>query len=158
VTITVKDAANIINYLYAAQAITVTDNQHAVWADYINAEMPELLPRDIPVSARLAIKQWSQHGRAWKIDVQKFVDAARKIRADRIAIVGTNVPLPFGLPAGKHQAYKAAVYRALGDGHPLSTAEATARREVDHQDDDVKLVGPPPTLEKFITKIKETAE
>lgn len=131
-TITVQDAANIINYLYAAQAITVTDNQHAVWADYINAEMPELQPRDIPVSARLAIKRWSQHGRAWKIDVEQFLAAARSIRADRIAVVGTNVPLPPGLPADDTTAYIKAVHKALGDGATPAQAEQAALAEVGH--------------------------
>lgn len=154
--ITPQDAANIINYLYAAQAITVTDNQHAVWADYLNHEMPELHPPDIPASARLAIKQWSEHGRSWKIDVQRFVAAARKIRTDRINKIGTNVYIPTGLPAKDHQAYKAAVYKALGDGQGLGTSEAAARHQVGYHESDVKLVGPPPGLANLIPTTKET--
>lgn len=148
-TISVQDAANIINYLYAAQAITVTDNQHAVWADYINAEMPELHSRDIPVSARRAIKDWSEHGRAWKIDVHQFVRAAKAIRADRVRKRGHIEP-PLVLEGDEYGIYQAAYRYAIAGGATNDEANTFAWGEVGRPEEP-----DPPQIEPTPERIQE---
>lgn len=157
-SITVQDAANIINYLYAAQAITVTDNQHAVWADYLNAEIPELQPKDIPLAARRAIKDWAETGRRWKIDVHQFALAYRAIRGDRVRKAGY-IEAPYDLDSDEGSIYQAAYRYAIAGGATKDEADTFARNEVGKPAPATppQLTGPPPTLEKFINKIKETA-
>ena len=78
------EAANAINYLYAAQAINVTDGQAAVWADYLNAEIPGILPQDLLPAARQALKQWGNNRKTWKIDLPTFAHAVRAVRRQRV--------------------------------------------------------------------------
>lgn len=157
-TISVKDAANIINYLYAAQAITVTDNQHAVWADYINSEMPELQPRDIPASARRAIKDWSQHGRAWKVDPQQFVNAARAIRRERLGRFQLPTA-PSDIESNEYRPYMDRYNLAISDGESPETADRLARELVGRPApaEPATLTGPPTHLQQLITRFKESA-
>lgn len=158
-TISIQDAANIINYLYAAQAITVTDNQHAVWADYINSEMPELQPRDIPASARRAIKDWSQHGRAWKIDPQQFVTAARAIRADR---VGRHMipDAPMSISGGDEYSTYMQTYRlAIADGYTPEQANTISWEAVGRPEDSdpSAVTAAPERIQEILnqTKVKQ---
>lgn len=85
--ITPRQALDVLNYLFAANAITVTDHQDRVWADYLNApetglsglQASELLP-----AARRAIKDWADSGRAWRISVEHYAHALRQARRDRL--------------------------------------------------------------------------
>lgn len=81
--ITPKQAADAINYLFAAQAIQPVDAMDAVWSDYANAEIPDLSPADLLPAARLCLKRWASEGRSWKVDLPRFVEACRAIRRVR---------------------------------------------------------------------------
>lgn len=82
-SITPTEAANVINYLLAAGAITVVDHQADVWADYLNEEIdPE--PQELLPATRLAIRTWSSNDRQWKVDVDKVRQAIISKRTDRI--------------------------------------------------------------------------
>lgn len=81
--ITPKQAADAINYLFAAQAIQPVDAMDAVWSDYANAEIPDLSPADLLPAARLCLKRWVSEGRSWKVDLPRFVEACRAVRRVR---------------------------------------------------------------------------
>lgn len=79
-----RDAANVLRYLLAAQAITATDDQAAVWADYLNHDLTDLNADELLPAARLALSQWSRE-RAWKLDLPRYADAIRYNRRQQIA-------------------------------------------------------------------------
>lgn len=129
-TITPLDAANAINYLLAAQALTVMDNQETVWADYLNHEAPQARPADLLPACRAAIKAWSSGGRKWRIDVEEYAKAIRTIRADRITAAGLLPYPPSGLDGNASVAWERALRGALADGETLHTAEALAYQAI----------------------------
>lgn len=154
--ITPQHATDIINYLYAAQAITVTENQHKAWADYINHAIPDFHPRDIEPAARLAIKRWSEHGRQWRIDVAQFVRAAQAIRHERLEPYGTNIPLPPGLPADQHLAFIEAFKQAIRGGATENQAKTYGLHVVDFVPTPGDLTGPPENLAALIAAPETT--
>ena len=103
--ITPIQAATVVNYLYAAQTISVVDDQDVVWADYLNAEIPEVLASDLLPACRQAIRDWAASGRSWRIDVGRYADAVRKLRRQR---------------GGRHQAWGA---HTRGRGRPAGVAQ-----------------------------------
>lgn len=125
--ITPLDAMNVLRYLAGAQAITLTEDQDAVWADYINAEVPDARPMDLAPAARLAIKEWSRQGRAWRIDVDRFAQAVRKVRADRMP-ADVDIPRLLGddITGAQSIAFDRHVRRLLADGESIAAAEAAA--------------------------------
>lgn len=85
--ITPRQALDVLNYLFAANAITVTDHQDHVWADYLNAPetgLPGLQTGELLPAARRAIKDWADGGRAWRISVEHYAHALRQARRDRL--------------------------------------------------------------------------
>lgn len=156
--ITTEQARGIINYLYAARAIKVTRHQDEVWANYINGEIPDLNPRDCDPASRRAIKTWSEQGRTWEIDVARWVRAAQEVREARLRPYGTNIELPPGIPANKGNTYIEAFKQAVRGGATENEAKRYGLQQADFTPKPAKLVGPPPTLEKFINKIKGTQE
>lgn len=60
-TVTTRTAAQAIAYLHAAGFLIVTEDQDAVWADYLNSRGIE--DRDILPAVRLAISRASAHQR-----------------------------------------------------------------------------------------------
>lgn len=82
--ITPAQAADVTNYLYAAQALTPVDGMSAVWADYVNDEIPQLDAKDLLPAARLCLKKWANENRSWKVDLPRFVEACRFIRRGRL--------------------------------------------------------------------------
>lgn len=124
--ITPLDAMNVLRYLAGAQAITLTEDQDAVWADYINAEVPQAQPADLLPAARRAVRDWSQGGRAWRVDVERFVAAARAIRADRITAAGVLPTPPAELTAGEAVQWQRALVRLIADGATVADATAAA--------------------------------
>lgn len=129
-TITPLDAANAINYLLAAQALTVMDNQETVWADYLNHEAPQARPADLLPACRAAIKAWSSGGRKWRIDVEEYAKAIRTIRAQRIDAAGLLPYPPSGLDGSASATWERALRGALADGETLHTAEALAYQSI----------------------------
>ena len=125
-TITPLDAANAINYLLAAQALTVMDNQETVWADYLNHEAPQARPADLLPACRAAIKAWSSGGRKWRIDVEEYAKAIRTIRAQRIDAAGLLPYPPHGLDGTQSTTWERALRGALADGETIHSAEALA--------------------------------
>lgn len=128
--ITARDAANVLNYLLAAQAVTVVDGAAAVWADYVSTEAPEVKPDDLAPATRQAIRDWSDGGRAWKIDPQALVRAARRVRGDRITAAGQLPIPPIDLPPGIDMKWFRRVRELVGDGKPIKEAIVTACREL----------------------------
>lgn len=123
------DGANVIQYLLGAQAIIVTEGAATVWADFISHEAPEIKSADLLPAARRAIRDWSDGGRAWKVDPQAFVRAARKVRGDRIVAAGALPEPPADLPVSKAVVWQRRVRELLGDGLPRAQAIATACEE-----------------------------
>lgn len=124
------DAMNVLKYLAGAQAITLTEDQDAVWADYINDSLPQAQPADLLPAARRAVRDWSQGGRAWRVDVERFVSAVRAIRADRITAVGVLPTPPAELTAGEAVQWQRALVRLIGDGRDVADARDRADRLV----------------------------
>ena len=124
--ITQKDAADAINYLLAAQAITVVDNQDRVWADYLNSEIPDVTATDLLPACRDSVRAWSQSGRKWRIDVEEFTGAIRRIRRARLDAAG---PAPAsGLdpaPEVEHR-FQRAWIRAIAAGATVERAAEVA--------------------------------
>ena len=125
-TITPLDAANAINYLLAAQALTVMDNQETVWADYLNHEAPQARPADLLPACRAAIKAWSSGGRKWRIDVEEYARAIRTIRAQRIDAAGLLPYPPASLDGTQSTTWERALKTAIADGRDVETAELAA--------------------------------
>lgn len=84
--ITPARMADVTNYLFAAQALTPVEGMSAVWADYVNAEVPDMSETDLLPAARQCLKTWAAEGRSWKVDLPRFVQAVRKVRRDRLSI------------------------------------------------------------------------
>lgn len=139
--ITPMQAADAINYLFAAQAISVVDNQDAVWADYLNAELPDALPHDLLPAARIAIHDWAASGRSWRIDVGRYADAVSKLRRQRVEDAtkrGALTPEGVDDPQEWHRWLQEAI-RRLMDGATRQQAETAAYRHIG--------MTPPPQIE-----------
>lgn len=123
------DAAQAINYLYAAQAITVTDDQAAVWADYLNAELPDAQQGELLPAARRCLKDWAANQRQWKVDLPRFVETVRKIRRERVRAEtqarGQLIPAE-PLPVGEELEWKQQAIKQIGMGASRLQAEKTA--------------------------------
>lgn len=131
--ITPIQAATVVNYLYAAQTIQVTDDQDVVWADYINAEIPDADGSDLLPAARATIRDWAAKGRSWRIDVGRYVDALHKLRRDRVdAATKTRALLPVGIDDPMVELeWRRAATRALMGGAPRDVAESQAYAAID---------------------------
>lgn len=83
-TITPSQAIDAVNYLVASRALTVTDHQGEVWADYLNHEVNDPQPYELLPACRRAIKDWRAGGRGFQVDVETFAMAVRAIRRERV--------------------------------------------------------------------------
>lgn len=144
--ITPMQAADAINYLFAAQAISVVDNQDAVWADYLNAEIPDAQPSDLLPAARLAIHDWAASGRSWRIDVGRYADALRKLRRQRVEdATKVQALVPEGIEDPMVELdWKRAATKALMDGVTRGEAERVAWRSIG-------MTPPPPAITEHHT-------
>jgi hypothetical protein len=128
--ITNTAAADAVNYLVAAGALSPIKDMDAVWADYVNAEIPDVEARELLPAARRAIRDWAREGRAWKVDVGRYVTAIRVERSDRVTreIQANGQLIPEGL--GDHPVleaeWKHAALSALGRGATREQAQAAA--------------------------------
>ena len=133
--ITPADAANAVNYLLAAGATPTVDHQAEVWADYLNHEVvggPQA--RELGPACRRAIRDWVREARAYRIDVERFAQAVRRERADRVRAEedARGALLPAGL-AGEpavEAAWRRAALEAVGAGADREAAEARAWRAI----------------------------
>lgn len=86
--ITPKQAADIVNYLSDAGAMTIgSDGQGLVWADYLNdpdVGVPDAPPTDLLPAARQCLKVWASEGRSWRVDLPRYAQALKRVRADRL--------------------------------------------------------------------------
>ena len=126
--ITPMQAADAINYLFAAQAISVVDNQDAVWADYINDAIPDCQPTDLLPACREAVRTWAQDQRAWRIDTERYTRAIRTVRHRRVEeATGGRPLLPDGIDDPEVELeWRRAARAALIAGAPRDQAEAAA--------------------------------
>lgn len=131
--ITPADAANAVSYLAVAGATPVMDRQGEVWADYLNHGVNPAAS-ELPEAARRAIRDWATEGRAYRIDVERFAQAIRRERADRVRAEedARGALLPAGL-AGEpavEAAWRRAALEAVGAGADREAAEAHAWRSI----------------------------
>ena len=125
--ITETQAAGVLKYLVAAGALNAIDDQHVVWADYLNNEFPETLPADLLPAARLCLAEWASGKHGWKVDLPRYAKSVRTIRRKRIEkTLGGRPLLPQGeLNPEKYLTWMRVARRMLGDGATLQ--EATER-------------------------------
>ena len=130
--ITPIQAATVVNYLYAAQTISVVDDQDVVWADYLNAEIPEVLASDLLPACRQAIRDWAASGRSWRIDVGRYGDAVRKLRRQRVEdATKVKALIPEGIKDPMVELeWKRVATRALMDGATREQASEVAYRHI----------------------------
>ena len=133
-TITEIQAADAINYLVAARALTVVDHQADVWADYLNHEIDDPGGDELLPACRHAIRTWRQDGRTWQIDVESYAQSIRRIRRERLdAVIGAHGrPDPEGLgdEPRVEQAWRNAWRRAIERGAAHERAVASAWRAI----------------------------
>jgi hypothetical protein len=144
--ITPIQAATVVNYLYAAQTISVVDDQDVVWADYLNAEIPEVLASDLLPACRQAIRDWAASGRSWRIDVGRYADAVRKLRRQRVVDAtkrGALTPDGVDDPQEWHRWLQEAT-RRLMDGATREQAETAAYEHIG-------MTPPPPAITEYHT-------
>lgn len=131
-TIRQTEIAGVLAYLLAAQAITATDGQAVVWHDYLTCAIPDLTAAELRPACRDAIRVWATEGRAWRIDVEHYAAAIRRLRADRVraeeAARGTLRPDGLGDDPSAETAWRRAAVAAIGRGAPRAEAEADAWR------------------------------
>lgn len=130
---TPKDMADVTNYLYAAQALTPVDGMSAVWADYVNAEIPDLAASDLLPAARLCLKKWAHEGRSWKVDLPRFVEACRYLRRERWqAFKSEHGDLyPEGdLTSAEFTKWRAGLISSVQQGASCEAAEAFAWQQI----------------------------
>lgn len=109
--ITPQQMADVTNYFYAAQALNPVEGMSAVWADYVNAELPELTPDELLPASRDCLKTWAAEGRTWRVDLPRFVASCKKIRKARVTAYQQKYgdPVPEGdLPVDAWLAWKKA--------------------------------------------------
>lgn len=131
-TIRQTEIAGVLAYLLAAQAITATDGQAVVWHDYLTCAIPDLDAAELRPACRDAIRVWATEGRAWRIDVERYAAAIRRLRADRVraeeAARGALRPDGLGDDPAAETAWRRAAIAAIGRGAPRAEAEAEAWR------------------------------
>ena len=116
--ITETQAANVLKYLVAAGAMNAVEDQHVVWADYINHEYPETQPSDLLPAARTCLTAWSSGTTGWKVDLPQYAKAIRRLRHDRVEQALAGKPLlPEGeLDPSEYLEWVREARRAVGDG------------------------------------------
>lgn len=131
-TIRQTEIAGVLAYLLAAQAITATDGQAVVWHDYLTCAIPDLAASELRPACRDAIRVWATEGRAWRIDVERYAAAIRRLRAARVraeeAARGALRPDGLGDDPAAETAWRQAAIAAIGRGAPRAEAEAEAWR------------------------------
>lgn len=121
--ITTAKAAWVVNYLIDAGALTAgSDGQGIVWADIINDPkhgVPDLIDAEAVEVTREALHKWAAEGRSWRLDAPRFVQAAKKVRRDRIEVYKrlNGQPAPEGDLSGiEYAAWLTAANRAIASG------------------------------------------
>lgn len=112
--ITEAQAADVTNYLMASQALTAVEGMSAVWADYLNAEIPNIHSADLLPAARDCLKTWAKEGRSWRVDLPRYAQAVqrvRKRRRDQFKQTHAD-PLAVGVDASDYPAWIAAYRQA----------------------------------------------
>lgn len=131
-TIRQTDIAGVLAYLLAAQAITATDGQAVVWHDYLTCAIPDLAASELRAACRDAIRTWATEGRAWRIDVERYAAAIRRLRAARVRAEedarGDLRPDGLGDDPAAETAWRRTAVAAIGRGAPRAEAEAEAWR------------------------------
>lgn len=131
-TIRQTDIAGVLAYLLAAQAITATDGQAVVWHDYLTCAIPDLAASELRPACRDAIRVWATEGRAWRIDVERYAAAIRRLRAQRVRAEedarGDLRPDGLGDDPAAETAWRRTAVAAIGRGAPRAEAEAEAWR------------------------------
>lgn len=146
------EAALLLTYVSALDNRTVEPEHGQAWADVLD-------PRLTLPGAKWIVNEHYKTSRQWLMpsDINtKFL----KVRRERIDVHGNQIPYPLDLHPDRHIEFRKAWEDAVGndpdaDAHAAATV---ACHQIGHTPEPAKLVGPPPTLEKFMTKIKETAE
>lgn len=131
-TIRQTEIAGVLAYLLAAQAITATDGQAVVWHDYLTCAIPDLAASELRPACRDAIRTWATEGRAWRIDVERYATAIRRLRAQRVRAEedarGDLRPDGLGDDPAAETAWRRTAVAAIGRGAPRAEAEAEAWR------------------------------
>ena len=121
--ITNKQAGDIINYFFDAGVLNLgTADQAKVWADYINSQLPHFNPNDLMLAARKCIETWIAEGRAWKVDVGRYVATMKKIRSERLTRIGSAYRGPDGLTGTQEREWTKRFIAAVGDGLEVEQA------------------------------------
>ena len=133
--ITEAQAADAINYLYAAQAVQPVDGMARVWADYINNAIPDCQPRDLLPACREAVRTWAQDQRAWRIDTERYARAIRTVRHSRVEeATGGRPLLPDGIDDPEVELeWRRAARAALIAGATRDQAEAAAWDQINRR-------------------------
>lgn len=141
----------LLTYVSAYDNRNVTEETATAWAEVLD-------PRLTLHGAKWIVEQHYKDSTDWLMPAhinRKYL----KVREERRKKVGTNIEIPHDLEAPRHQEFLNAYYDAVADGAEIGEqARTVACQKIGHVPEPAQLVGPPPTLEKFITKIKETNE
>lgn len=146
------EASALLTYMSAFDNRQIDEEHGEAWAEVLD-------PRLTLAGAKWIVKEHYRTERKWLMPADinnKFLTVRRK----RIDSHGNQIPYPLDLHPDRHIEFRKAWEDAIGND-PNADADAAATvacAQIGHNPEPVKLVGPPPTLEKFINKIKETQE
>ena len=127
-SVTAAAMTNMLNYLFAAGALNVRDDQPAVWVDYVGFACPDVRDQDLLPAARDAIREWAGNNRSWQVDAARFAAAVRRVRNQRVADDESRhgqITAP-NLDGQAATRWLQAVRRAVADGACRAEAEAAA--------------------------------
>lgn len=117
-------AADVIEYLADAGAALVTETKAAVWADYLNAHVPDVPHDQLLLATRLSLARWVEAGGRWQLTVHHVVQAVWAVRADRVRRAGSITP-PDGMSPAREVAWLREVRQLIGDGADKTAAIRT---------------------------------
>lgn len=139
-------AADLIHYLHAATGLPIKENQAAVWADYLNANAGDTMPRDLRDAARLAITNWARDGRKYQIDVTHVAQAvkqARRARWEAFEQANPGLYPPEGLTVGQELEWIKTLMRVVKDGETdRARATQAATRQIQQDTKPQQLTAP----------------
>lgn len=148
---TPTEVGALLVYVSAYDNRNVTEETATAWAQVLDQRLTFK-------GAKWIVEQHYKESTEWLMPAHinlKYL----KVREDRLKRVGTNIEIPHGLEADRHQEFLNAYHDAIANGAENDhEARELACHRIGHNPEPVKLVGPPPTLENFINKIKETQE
>lgn len=142
----------LLTYVSAFDNRQLDEEHGAAWAEVLD----DRLTLD---GAKWIVKDHYKTERKWLMPAD-INNKYLKVRRERISAHGNQVPYPLDLHADRHLEFRRAWEDAIAnDVHAdARTAVIVACNQIGHTYIEPKLVGPPPTLEKFMQDVKETSE